>query len=331
MKKLELIIGIDVSKLTLDLFILGDEVERHLKINNKQKVIASFLRKIKKEFSNCKFIIAMENTGYYNWPFYDVFDEIPSEIYVINPFHLKRSLGLVRGKNDYVDAKRIANFVVVHKNQLKPTIIPRKELRLLQALIAQRKRLVDTRTRCSVSLKELKQVADKDLFKDIETSNKELIENINQQIKNIEQSIGQLISSDKHLSDLFQRITTVQGVGKVLTWNLLVKTNEFKSINNPRKLACYAGVVPFEYQSGSSIFKKPKVSYMADKSLKKLLHMSALRVIQLPGDLQDYYLRKTDEGKSKMTVINALRNKLVLRICAVVNQRKNYQVYLDMS
>ena len=90
-------------------------------------------------------------------------------------------------------------------------------------------------------------------------------------------------------------------------------------------------IVPFEFQSGTSINKKPRVSYMADKSLKKLLHLAAMRAIQLNGDLQNYYLRKVKEGKNKMLILNAVRNKIVARICSVIKNRKMYQINLQLS
>ena len=52
--------------------------------------------------------------------------------------------------------------------------------------------------------------------------------------------------------------------------------------------------------------------------------MSALSAIRIEGELRDYYERKVKEGKSKMSVINAVRNKLLLRIYACVSQMRLY-------
>lgn len=158
-----------------------------------------------------------------------------------------------------------------------------------------------------------------------------MVKEIKSQILVIEKEIDGLISSDAELKERFDQMTSVIGVGKVLAWNMLIKTNEFKSINNPRKLACYAGVVPFDFQSGTSIYKRPRVSVMADKTLKKLLHLSAMRVIQIKGELQTYYQRKVAEGKNKMSILNAVRNKIIARICAVVNNRRIFENRLLLS
>lgn len=151
---------------------------------------------------------------------------------------------------------------------------------------------------------------------------------LTEQIKQLEQHIEELIASDEGLSQQAQWIQSVQGVGKVLCWNLLVTTNEFKNITDPRKLACYAGVVPFDYSSGTSIRGKHKVSVYADKALKTLLHLAAMSAIRLKGELRDYYQRKVQQGKNKMSVLNAVRNKIIHRVFAVLKHKKSYQTYL---
>jgi transposase len=112
---------------------------------------------------------------------------------------------------------------------------------------------------------------------------------------------------------------------------MIVKTNGYTKINNPRKFACYAGIAPFKQRSGSSLNKRPRVSHLADKSIKKLLHMAAMRAIQLDNVLRNYYIRKIEQGKNKMAVLNAIRNKLVHIIFAMIKNQKLYDFNLHMS
>src|SRR6188768_225927 len=100
----EKIIGIDVSKSTLDVCILDREQSNQLQITNSVMAIRKFL----KRFDGQSVIVAMENTGRYNWPLYEVLKTFSFDVYVLSPLHLKRSLGLTRGKNDQIDAHRIA-------------------------------------------------------------------------------------------------------------------------------------------------------------------------------------------------------------------------------
>jgi len=89
---------------------------------------------------------------------------------------------------------------------------------------------------------------------------------------------------------------------------------------------CHAGVAPFQYTSGSSVHSKNRVSHKADKSIKSLLHMASLSVatIKKDGELREFYLRKVAEGKNKMSVLNAIRKKLILRMFAVIKENKKY-------
>ncbi len=66
------------------------------------------------------------------------------------------------------------------------------------------------------------------------------------------------------------------------------------------------------------------MSHLANKTVKTLLHMSALSAINHCEELKNYYQRKVAQEKNKMSVINAVRNKLVLRIFAVVKNNRKY-------
>ena len=81
--------------------------------------------------------------------------------------------------------------------------------------------------------------------------------------------------------------------------------------------------MPFEHSSGQ--YKgKAKVSQIANKQVKSLLHLGAMSAIQYCPSLKGYYERKVKEGKNKMLVINNVRNKLVGRVFACVRENRNY-------
>jgi transposase len=108
---------------------------------------------------------------------------------------------------------------------------------------------------------------------------------------------------------------------------MIITTNEFKNISDPKKYACYSGVVPFEHTSGSSVRGRTRVSHFANKNTKRLLHMAALSIIRYHGELKTYWLRKIQEGKHKMVILNAIRNKLIQRVFAVVKRGTKYQKF----
>lgn len=97
MKKNEIMIGIDIC-------ILIDNDSENFQIKKDSKRIHSFFNKVQKQNKDCEIFVCMENTGYYNWPCYEVFYEMQITLFVVNPLHLKKSMGLTRGKNDAIDA-----------------------------------------------------------------------------------------------------------------------------------------------------------------------------------------------------------------------------------
>lgn len=161
---------------------------------------------------------------------------------------------------------------------------------------------------------------DKEIVKTLEKFVHPSLKILQHQIDQIEKEIIDTLKSDEHIYRLYKIITSIDGVGLVTAAYVIVTTNQFLTITDPKKFACFSGVVPFEHSSGVSIRKRARVSHRAHKTLKTLLHLSALSAIKMKGELREYYLRKVEEGKNKMSAVNAVRNKLVLRIFACVKR-----------
>ncbi len=325
MKKI--FIGIDISNLTLDICIKKDGQLQYFTIHNQIKAIKAFFKKHTTEGN----VIAMENTGRYNWNLYEVLASSNFQVYVIPPVHLKMSLGLSRGKNDKVDALRICSYI--EKNQAesiiwKPSSIVVRQLKVLLTERQSRIKMKSQLIRQQYDYRLMKTLA---LDKDLLSLNKQLIKAIEIQILKIEADIEKSILGDQELKKQSELIKSVPGVGKVVSWTLIAKTEGFTTISDPRKLACYCGVAPFDYQSGTSIRGRSRVSMFADKNMKTLLHLAAMSAIRLNNELKMYYQRKVGEGKNKMSVLNAVRNKIIHRVFAVIKNQTIYKNDLVLS
>ena len=229
-----------------------------------------------------------------------------------------------RGKNDKVDAARIAEYADRFRDKVVLWKPARRELLRLKNLVALRGRLIKTKKILATPAGELAEAAaeGKGYIKSLTSP---VVEQIKTQIKSVEQQIETLIRQDDHLHRLQEIITSVEGVGKVTAWQMMITTNEFKDFTDSRKFACYSGVVPFDHSSGTSIYARPRVSHMANKRMKELLHLSALSATVMKGELNDYYRRKVAEGKNKMLVLNNIRNKIVQRVFACVKENRTYE------
>lgn len=321
------IAGIDISNLTLDICIRKNGKQETYVIKNEVKDILKFFKVYQKE----RLLIAMENTGRYNWALYEALAGSHHNVFVVPPLHIKRSIGLVRGKSDKADALRIAAFIEKHHTDLpqwKPSPVAIEKLRILLAERTYRMKAKRQLLNQKVDYPKMKRLG---LDRSLLAMNKKMADLANQQIKQIEADIQSLIRNDEQLRKQASLICSVPGVGKVLCWTVLAKTAGFTTITEPRKMACYSGVVPFDYQSGTSVKGKSKISVYADKTIKSILHLAAMSAIRLKNDLGEYYQRKVSEGKNKMSVLNAVRNKIIHRIFAVIKNQTPYQNHLLMS
>lgn len=319
-------IGIDVSSATLDIAVKQGSVES-FKIKNERGAISKFFKK----FNDSSTVVAMENTGRYNWTLYEVMADLKCSVYVLNALHLKKSMGLLRDKNDKVDAIRICNYI--QKNYMDERIWEPStpSIRTLKVLLSERISRVKEKKRIQSQIHSLKTIKRNDTGIDLVAMRQKRIKEVNAELKQLDKAIEALINSDVKLKAQKKLIKTVPGVGNVIAWTMIAKTEAFTRIKEARKMGCYAGVVPFQQQSGTSIRSKNKVSVYADKSLKSLLHLGAMSAIRLENDLGAYYRRKVSQGKNKMSALNAVRNKIIHRIFAVIKHEKEYNKKLLVS
>jgi transposase len=321
-------IGIDVSKDTLDLSVVVDGGNiQYYHFKNSTREIKSTVNKLMKALGATvdDTIFCMEHTGMYNLPLVKWLQSQQGKIWLESGVHIRKTLGLVRGKNDKVDSARIAMYAYINRHQIRLWKAPRKVIERIAALLSQRSRMIKAKKQLNTANQEQRKFLDKEIMSSLNRYTYKAVVVIDKQIEAIEKEILGLIQEDEMLNRMYQIITSVNGIGFITASYILVTTNEFININNPKKYACYSGVVPFEHSSGSSVRGKTRVSQMANKNIKTLLHMAALSSVRMHGDIQDYYKRKVSEGKNKMSVLNAIRNKLVLRIFACVNQNREYE------
>jgi transposase len=241
------------------------------------------------------------------------------------PVNIIRSVGLQRGKNDRVDARRIALYAYKNIEDVKLWQPQRDIILKLRDLLSLRERLISSRKSLMAPIDELIAMGDKQGAARVQRGCKMTLSSLEKEIEQIDKDLDDTIKNDPKLKELYNLATSVPGVGKYTALFMICYTNEFSIYNNPKQLACYCGVAPFEHTSGSSVKGKTRVSHMANKVLKRMLHMGAISVISRDPELSDYYQRKIALGKNKMLVINAVRNKIIHRLCAVIKRGYEYQ------
>jgi transposase len=324
-KKIQYYIGIDISKHKLDCAVIENGLlVQHKIVPNTVADIKAYLQELKelKGYTRAKALFCMESTGIYANFLLRVFFQMKALVVMENALHIKNSFGLIRDKSDKKDAFRIALFAQRNCDQLKLWEQPREIITKLALLSTLRDRLVLVSTMLRTPLKESKNYLVDQLHNVSLQHCQGAIQSVKSDIKVLEQEIDRIIADDPFLALVNKQMTSVPGIGKFTALQVIITTNEFKKISDPRKFACYAGIAPFKFESGQST-SRARVSAIANKKMKTLLHICAVRAIRVDAELKNYYLRKTTVGnKPKMLVINAIRNKLILRLFACVKQDK---------
>ena len=314
-----LFVGVDISKDTFDCVILNERhevISQHSVFDNNTKGLRAFIKGLK-VFSSSSMNVCIEDTGRYGALFISELIAAGITLFVVNPLEIKRSSGLARGKSDKVDALRIASYAATFRHRLTPYTLPTDELLQLQAIMSQRDLFTKILVQCKNNLKSLQVLAKSTEVKKIITQAKKAVKENEAKIALFERMMMDLIKSDEELHKTFKKITQITGVGPITALKCIAETNNFKKFSSPRKFSCHCGLAPFKYQSGTSVNGKTRTSKLCNKSLKGILFKAAATAIYHDPELRSYYERKVNQGKHKLSVINAVANKIVLRIFAV--------------
>jgi len=321
-------IGVDVSKKKLDFCVMFEgKVLREDQVSNHQQAVAGLIGELKNDFGmdNEQFLICAEHTGQYTFPLVCACKSADCRLWLENPSQIKYSSGIQRGKNDKVDARRIAIYAARFGDRVRYYDRPTEQIERLKQLERERVLYSTDLAKYKAQLKDQKGYMPEDIYRKKAKRLESLMDELQTAITSIAAEMEEIILSTEVLDRQMKLLMSIDGVGKVIALNMIIETEAFTRFDDTRKFCCHAGVAPFSYTSGSSQHSKNKVSHRANKNIKRLLHMAAVCIThRTGGELKEYYLRKVDEGKNKMLVINALRAKIVARMFAVIKRNEFY-------
>ena len=271
-------------------------------------------------------MFCMEHTGTYGLLLFAWLSMEQIDFCVEPGLQIKRSLGMTRGKNDRIDARRIADYAYTHKDKLQAFQLPSTLIIQLKQILTYRDQIVRIRTSLRNSLKSHQQYQQLSGLQYITEDIGNQIKQYDQQINKLEKQLIDLIKSDPDVKKNFDLVRSVKGVGLIISAFMLVTTNNFTSFDSGRKYASFAGIAPFEHSSGTSIKSPSRTSFLGNKKMKALLSNGANSAYKWDPQLKAYYQRKIQEGKAHKQVINAISCKLVNRVFAVIKRQSPYVI-----
>lgn len=324
MEQFDLFVGIDIAKkdFAVNLFLPGkDSVKAPCKYLNSPAGVAKCLEWLERKHPG-KALFCMEDTGSYSETVAMVLGELKYAVWVEHASRIKASFGTDLGKDDDLDAKRIAEYAWRYRDRFKPYEAPSADVEEIRALLSVRQVLVREKVAHMNELKDMKLRAHQPL-KAIGFL-QEAIAELERREKEIRKEIETLLPSKNEEGQACTCVRSIPGVGLILTASLAVYTNGFRKVPDGRKLAAYMGVCPRTHESGSSIKRKPRSTGYGPGTMRTLFFLACCVIKQRPGFFRSYALRKEGEGKPKMVVINALRNKLAHLICALIRTKQQF-------
>lgn len=262
-------LGVDVGKDTLDVALLSADHRLcdQQQLPNEPAAIRRWVKDLVRRvpgFSLVHCLVCLEHTGLYNRPLLAALQTLAVPAWVERAAHLKACMGLVRGKTDKVDAERIARYAARYRDQAKLWQPARPVLAELDRLLARRSRLVKV-----IRMLQTPLSGSQGFFSATEQRAEERgcaasLAALRADVQAVERAIKALLRDDPALTHLYERLSSVPGIGLVTAAEVLVTTNEFTTSADPKQYACYAGVVPFEHSSGQRR-GRPRVSQQANK------------------------------------------------------------------
>jgi transposase len=247
----------------------------------------------------------MEATGTYGDSLAAYLHEAGHTVSRVNPAAIKAyaQSHLSRTKNDRVDAALIAGFCV--ERQPPAWHPPAPELCELQALVRRLDSLVEMRTM------EENRLSSGIAVEAVRESVEALLAHLSEQIERTQALIRSHIDSHPGLRRQRELLDTIPGVGEATAAVLLAEVPDIKEYRSARQVAAFAGLVPRERQSGSSIKGRVRLSKIGNARLRKALYFPAVTALRCSPFFQEWAAGLRQKGKSKMAVIGAAMRKLM--------------------
>ena len=322
MKKYDYI-GIDISKKTIDVAIFESANQKksefnHCKQDNSLTGYRSMLRWLRKcGVKAGEFEVCMEATGVYTYPLCQFLESKRISYKVVDPRQMKNSFGLVRGKNDQVDACRISYYAFLHRDEKQYSRLGAASMRQLRYLDAARNRLVKEIAKCKAVLTEAR--TSLDFPKMIVQLTVKQLSFLEKQLECIENEMDSIIHEDEEMNKNYNLLLSVPCVGAVNARNMIIYTCNFTLFSDARKYCSYIGAAPFPNSSGTSLNGKDRV-LGGNKKLKADLSQAIKSGFAHNPVIKAYISRLMDRGKSYGCAANAAKCKVIRWMFATIKR-----------
>lgn len=295
-------VGIDVSKESLDVFILP---------SNKYMVFKNNLTGIKKLAGKLQLlpsaVILMEATGGYEKPLAQSLAKCELSVCVINPRQIRdfaKSMGKL-AKTDKIDAQIIASFA----EKIKPdaNVQCNEAQQKLAENNARRRQIIDMITMEKNRLDK----ASPELKKSI----KRILKALEKELNSITEMQAQTIQQSSEYAKKNELLQSIKGVGEIVAAGIIADLPELGKVN-AKQISALAGLAPYNCDSG--MMKGKRIIWGGRAPVRSLLYMATLVAIRFNPQIKIFYTRLCVAGKQKKVALTACMHKLLIIMNAML-------------
>lgn len=220
-------------------------------------------------------------------------------------------------KTDQLDARVIARFATL----LEPALCEKtsENQEKLGSLRARRRQIVDT-------LVQEKNRLDTQPDADARRLIEDAVEFYQEQLRSVDEQIGQLVNSDAEFQRRVELMSSVQAIGDTTATALLAEIPELGSLSR-RQTARLSGLAPINRDSG--MYRGRRMIGGGRAAVRKALYMPTLVAIRHNPVIKKFYEQLIARGKAKMTAITACMRKLLLILNAILKENKPWNPTLN--
>lgn len=301
----ESVLGIDIAKLKFNVCLINQSGKLKHKVfantaTGFEQLEEWLLRQGVQRVHAC-----LEATGSYGEALALFLHQAGHSVSVVNPAAIKAFAGscLSRTKTDRVDAELIARFCLAQEPLA--WMPPPTEVRELQALVRRLESLIEMR------VAEENRLSSGLVVEVVRASVEELLTHLNAQIKRTEKLIREHLDQHPTLKRQSELLDSIPGIAATTAALLLSEITDINKYRSARQVAAYAGLVPRERQSGTSVRGRTRLSKIGNARLRRALYFPAITALRCSPFFQSWAKGLQERGKCKMSVICAVMRKLV--------------------
>ena len=311
------VLGIDLAKLTFDVTLLTTSGAQHYDSFPNTPDGFTQLQAWLTQHGVTQVHACMEATNIY-WEALATWLHAQGHIVsVVNPARIKgyAQATMQRNKTDKLDSAVIAAFCATHNPTAWQPLTD--EQRRLRALVRHREDLLQTQLQQQNRLRDTTDTL-------VVASLQVVLQTLASQLEAVERAIKEHVQAHAELRANLELLTSIVGIGVITAVKLLAEFADLESYESAKAAAADAGLTPSEYESGTSVRRRPRLSKMGKVGIRAALYWPAITAMRFCPAFKAYAKRLAARGKPKKVVIGAVMRKLVHIIYGVLKHRTPY-------